>query len=113
MIGAEGGIRTLTGLLPTNFKSVRWALTSFYYALPSRIYRRFGRQSNLTSGLVSARNPLIFPSAYLRNRQLNNLAPSIRVGLKVKNDPIPVCYCYVLFGSSKQNDGAPQGINEK
>jgi hypothetical protein len=27
MIGAEGGIRTLTGLLPTDFKSVRRRLT--------------------------------------------------------------------------------------
>src|SRR6266496_4512159 len=47
MIGAEGGIRTLTGLLPTEFKSVARVLTSFYYALPSSIYRRFSRQSKL------------------------------------------------------------------
>jgi len=64
MIGAEGGSRTRTELLPTDFKSVSPVLTSFYYALPSSIYRRFSRQSKLTSGLVSTRNPLIFPSSF-------------------------------------------------
>src|SRR5260370_37146444 len=63
MIGAGGGIRTRTLLRGTNFKPVARVLTSLYYALPSNIYRCFSRQSTLTSGLVSARNPLIFLSS--------------------------------------------------
>jgi hypothetical protein len=46
-IGAEGGSRTRTGLPPTDFKSASGVFTEFYYALPSRIYRRFSRQSKL------------------------------------------------------------------
>ena len=60
MSGAEGGIRTHTGLLPTDFKSVSGVLTSFYDALPSSIYRRFSRQGKLTSCLVSLGNWLIY-----------------------------------------------------
>ena len=45
--GAEGGSRTRTLLRGTNFKSVARVLISFYYALPSSIYRRFSRQSKL------------------------------------------------------------------
>jgi hypothetical protein len=47
MIGAEGGSQTRTTLRSTDFKSARGRLTSFYYALPSRLYRRFSRQSRL------------------------------------------------------------------
>jgi hypothetical protein len=42
-----------------DFKAASGVLTSFYYALPSRIYRRFSRQSKLTSDLVQARNSLL------------------------------------------------------
>jgi hypothetical protein len=35
-------------------KSGSGLLTSIYYALPSRIYRRFSRQSKTTSSLVQA-----------------------------------------------------------
>ena len=64
MIGAEAGSRTRTTLRSTDFKSVARVLTSFCYALPSRIYRRFSRQSKLTSGLVQTRNALIFASSF-------------------------------------------------
>jgi len=46
MIGAGGGSRTRTLLRGMNFKPVAGAPISFYYALPSSIYRRFSRQSN-------------------------------------------------------------------
>jgi hypothetical protein len=44
--GAEGGIRTLTGLLPTDFKSFHRYLTTCYYMIQRSIYRRFSRQSS-------------------------------------------------------------------
>ncbi len=47
MVGAEGGSRTRTTLRSTDFKPVSAVLTTFYYALPSSIYRRFSRQSKL------------------------------------------------------------------
>src|SRR2546425_10556308 len=47
MIGAGGGSRTRTSFRTTDFKPVSRVLTTLYYALPSRIYRRFSRQSRL------------------------------------------------------------------
>jgi hypothetical protein len=63
-IGAEGGSRTHT---TTDFKPVSVVPTSFYYALPSRIYRRFSRQSKLRLAWYehispsSSPHPLPFP----------------------------------------------------
>src|ERR1700720_406189 len=71
MSGAGGGSRTRTLLRGTNFKNVGRLLTSFYYALPSSIYRRFSRQSKLrlawyrhiTPSSLLRRKPLILPSS--------------------------------------------------
>src|SRR5258705_7404163 len=63
MIGAEGGSRTRTTLRSTDFKSDSWVLTSFCYALPSSIYRRFSRQSKLRLAWYQHVTPLIFPSS--------------------------------------------------
>src|SRR5439155_26026837 len=74
MIGAEGGSRTHTTLRSTDFKPVSRLFTTFYYALPSSIYRRFSRQSKLrlawyqhvtpsSSPHLCASNPLTFTSS--------------------------------------------------
>src|SRR2546422_2622729 len=65
MIGAEGGSRTRTSLRTTDFKSASGVLTSHYYALPSRILLTFQPSKQATSRLVSAHNPLIFPSSFV------------------------------------------------
>src|SRR6266851_3363951 len=82
LIGAEGGSRTHTTLRSTDFKSDSGVLTSCYYALPSSIYRRFSRQSKLTSRLVSARNPLIFPSSLFRPNPLICPSSPTRINLR-------------------------------
>jgi len=43
----RAGVEPARGLRSTDFKSDSAVLTSFYYALPSSIYRRFSRQSKL------------------------------------------------------------------
>ena len=74
MIGAGGGIRTRTLFRGTNFKSVARVLTSFYYALPSSIYRRFSRQSKLRLAWyehVSPHLPLILENQFAETQGLN------------------------------------------
>ena len=65
IIGAEGGSRTRTTLRSTDFKSASGVLTSFYYALPSRIYRRFSRQSKLRLAWYEYVSPSSFPHLVL------------------------------------------------
>ncbi len=63
VIGAEGGSRTRTSLRTTDFKSESGVLTSFYDALPSRIYRPAAKASYVWLGTSTypPHLPLIFP----------------------------------------------------
>src|SRR5258705_12705793 len=65
--GAEGGSRTRTSLRTTDFKSVSRVLTSLYCAIPSRIYRRFSRQSKLRLAWYEHVSPASSP--HLANSQ--------------------------------------------
>jgi len=59
--GLEGRSRTRHSLRTTDFKSASGLLTSFYYAIPSSIYRRFSRQSRLRPAWYRHMTPSFSP----------------------------------------------------
>src|SRR5882724_1697042 len=76
MIGAEGGSRTRTTLRLTDFKPVSRVLTTFYYALPSSIYRRFSRQSKLRLAWYRHVTPSSSPHRSLRQNPSSSPHPN-------------------------------------
>src|SRR5258707_792556 len=73
--GAEGGSRTRTSLRTTDFKPVAGVFTTFYYALPSSIYRRFSRQSKLRLAWYQHITPSSSP--HLCARHIPSLSPHL------------------------------------